>query len=46
LLEENDTLLEKIENYLLVDEKSKQIFSRFSLIKELIQDGSINLFLD
>jgi hypothetical protein len=46
LLKENNDLLEKIENYLLLDEKSTQIFSRFNLIKEFIQDGSINLFID
>ena len=46
LLKENDELLSKIEEYLQLEEKNSDINSRFSLLKEFIQDGSINLFLD
>ena len=46
LLKENDELLSKIEEYLQLEEKKSDINSRFSLLKEFIQDGSINLFLD
>jgi len=46
LLEENSELLDKIEEFITLEEKNSDINSRFTLLKDFIQDGSINLFLD
>jgi len=46
LLEENNELLLKIEEFLQLEEKKADINSRFSLLKDLIQEWNINLFLD
>jgi len=46
LLKENNDLLDKIEEYLLLEEKNADINSRFTLLKDLIKENKINLFLD
>jgi len=45
LLEENNDLLDKIEEFLELS-KLKKITNRFNLLKELITNWKINLFLD
>jgi DNA polymerase III delta prime subunit len=45
LLEENNDLLDKIEEYLEL-EKLSSTWWKFSLIKDLIQENKINLFID
>jgi len=46
LLENNDDLLDLIEEFIQLDQQSKEIYSKFSLIKDLIQQQKIYSFLD
>lgn len=46
LLQDGDTLLEKIEEYLEAEENMGDISSKFTIFKEIIQTWNINLFLD
>jgi len=46
LLEENDNLLDKIEEFIQLEEKKASTNARFSIIKDLMQENMINLFID
>lgn len=46
LLENNDDLLDLIEEFIQLDQQGKEIYSKFSLIKDLIQQQKIYSFLD
>ncbi len=46
LLEEDDNLLDKIEEFLQLEEKKASTNSRFSIVKQLILENKINLFID
>lgn len=46
LLEENNDLLEKVEEFIELEEKNKEKLYRFKMMKEFINDWKINLFLD
>lgn len=46
LLEENNDLLEKIEEFVELEYSNKEKFYRFNIMKELINSWKINLFLD
>lgn len=46
LLEENNDLLKKVEEFIELEEKNKEKLHRFKMLKELLNDWKINLFLD
>jgi len=46
LLEEWNDLLDKIQEYLELEENWKEIFSKFSLLKDLMNQQKISFFLD